>query len=49
MYGIKAILLIRGTDSLTSEIETNNVSKDFYVNKDMFDFSEYSIIQRFTM
>ena len=35
------MLLWTDTDSLACEIETNNVYKDFYINKDMFDFSEY--------
>ena len=40
-YGNKSKLLFTDTDSLTSEIETNNVYKDFYNDKDEFDFSDY--------
>ena len=40
-YGNKSKLLFTDTDSLTYEIETNNVYKDFYNDKDKFDFSDY--------
>ena len=45
-YDHKAKLLLTDTDScikLTNETETNDVKKDFYVNKYIFDFSEYPI------
>ena len=41
MYGNKAKLLFTGTDSLTYEIETEDVYKDFWNDKDMFDNSNY--------
>ena len=34
-------IIITDTDSLTFEIETNNVYSDFYNDKDKFDFSDY--------
>ena len=40
-YGDKAKLLFTDTDSLTYEIETNDVYKDFWNNKDKFDNSDY--------
>ena len=40
-YGNKAKLLFTDTDSLCYEIETNDVYKDFFINKDKFDFSDY--------
>ena len=40
-YGNKSKLLFTDTDSLTYEIETNNVYKDFYNDKDKFDFRDY--------
>ena len=41
MYGNKAKLLFTDTDSLTCEIETEDVYKDFWNDKDMFDNSDY--------
>lgn len=41
-YDKKVILLLTNTDSLAHEFEPNNVCKDFFVNKDIFDFSEHS-------
>ena len=41
-YDKKVILLLTNTDSLAHELETNKVCKDFFVNKDIFDFSEHS-------
>ena len=39
----KVKLLFTDTaDNLVYEIETNDVYEDFYKNKDMFNFSEYS-------
>ena len=37
-----AQLLFTDTDSLTYEIKSDNVYKDFYKWKDLFDFSNYS-------
>ena len=37
-----AELLFADTESLTSEIKSENVYKDFYKWKDLFDFSNYS-------
>ena len=41
-YGDKAKLLFKGTDSLTYEIEADDVYKDFWNDKVMFDNSDYS-------
>ena len=40
-YGSKAQLLFTDTDSLTYEIQTKDVYKDFWKNKDQFDNSDY--------
>ena len=40
-YGKKAKLLFTDTDSLTYEIEANDVYKDFFKDKDKFDNSDY--------
>ena len=40
-YNGKAKLLFTDTDSLTYEIETEDVYKDFWSDKDKFDNSEY--------
>ena len=40
-YNDKANLLFTATDSLTYEIETEDVNKDFWSDKDKFDNSEY--------
>jgi len=40
-YGNKAKLLFTDTDSLTYEIETEDVYQDFWNNKDLFDNSDY--------
>ena len=40
-YGDKAKLLFTDTDSLTYEIETKDVYKDFWNDKDRFDNSDY--------
>ena len=37
-----AKLLLTDTDSLTYEIKSENVYKEFYKWKDLFDFSNYS-------
>ena len=41
-YGNKARLLFTDTDSLTYEIETEDVYQDFWNDKDKFDNSDYS-------
>ena len=40
-YNNKAKLLFKDTDSLTYEIETEDVYKDFWSDKDKFDNSKY--------
>ena len=40
-YNNRARLLFTDTDSLTYEIEAENVYKDFWNDKDMFDNSDY--------
>ena len=40
-YGDKAKLLFTDTDSLTYEIEADDIYKDFFYNKDKFDNSDY--------
>ena len=40
-YGNKSKLLFTDTDSLCYEIEANDVYKDFFNDRDKFDFSEY--------
>ena len=40
-YGNKSKLLFTDTDSLTYEIETEDVYKDFWENRDLFDNSDY--------
>lgn len=40
-YGEKAMLLFTDTDSLTYEIEANDVYRDFWIDKDKFDNSDY--------
>jgi len=40
-YGEKAQLLFTDTDSLTYEIETKDVYKDFWKNKSKFENSDY--------
>ena len=39
-YGDKAKLLFTDTDSLCYEIQTKNIYKDMYDNKEMFDLSD---------
>ena len=41
-YNHCAKLLFIGTDSLVYETETDDVYGDFYENKNLFDFSDYS-------
>ena len=41
-YGDKAQLLFTDTNSLFYEIETSDMYEDFYVDNEIFDFSEYS-------
>lgn len=43
----KSKLLFTDTDSLTFEIEMNDAYEGFYVDKNMFDFSEYSENSKF--
>ena len=40
-YGYGANLLFTDTDCLVYEIERDNVYEDFYVNNNLFDFSDY--------
>ena len=40
-YGNRAKLLLTDTDSLTYEIEAEDIYKDFWNDKDMFDNSDY--------
>ena len=40
-YGDRAKLLFTDTDSLTYEIETDDVCKEFWNDKDVFDNSDY--------
>ena len=40
-YNNKARLLFTDTDSLTYEIETEDVYKDFWNDKNKYDFSDY--------
>ena len=42
-YGNNSRLLVTDTDSLMYESKTEDVYKDFSNNKEMFDFSNYSI------
>ena len=41
-YGEKAKLLFTDTDSLCYEIETEDIYKDMFENKDLYDFSGYT-------
>ena len=41
-YNDKAKLLFTATDSLTYDIETNDVYQDFFHDKNKFDFSDYT-------
>ena len=40
-YGSNAKLLFTDTDSLTYNIRTEDIYKDFWDDKDKFDFSDY--------
>ena len=42
-----AKLLITDTDSLVYEIKTGDVYEDFYLDKDLFDFSDYPLNSNF--
>ena len=42
LYGNNSRLLFTDIDSLMFEIGTENVYKDFSIDKDLFDFSNYS-------
>ena len=46
-YDCGAKLLFADTDSLVYEIETDDVYEDFYEDKSLFDFSNYSKDSRF--
>lgn len=46
-YDNKAKLLFADTDSLTCEIEMNDAYEGFYLDKNIFDFSEYSENSKF--
>ena len=46
-YGDKAKLLFTDTDSLTYEIEAEDVYQDFHNDKEKFDFSEYDKSSKF--
>ena len=48
-YGNKSKLLFANTDSLMSEIETEKVDDGFSKNKEMLDFSNYSVTQNIMM
>ena len=41
-YGSNAKLLFTDTDSLTYNIRTKDIYKDFWADKDKFDFSDYN-------
>ena len=43
----EANLLFTGTDSLIYEIKTEDVYEDFYEDKNLFDFSNYSLNLQF--
>ena len=47
-YKCNARLLFTDTDSLVYEIKKVDVYEDFYQDKDLFDFSEYSLNSRFS-
>ena len=42
-----AYLLFIDTDSLAYDIKTKNVYEDFYQDKNLFDFSDYSLNSKF--
>ena len=46
-YKFSARLLFTDTDSLVYEIKTVDVYEDFYQDKDLFDFNEYSSNSKF--
>ena len=48
-YDNKSKLFFTNTDSLMYEIKTEDVYEDFSGNKEMFDFSNYSISQNAMM
>ena len=41
-YGDKAEMLLTDNNSLMYKIEAENVYEDFYKDKELFDFSDYS-------
>ena len=42
-----AKLLITDTESLVYEIKTGDIYEDFYLDKDLFDFSDYPLNSKF--
>ena len=46
-YGNNSRLLFTDTDSLIFEVKTDDVYEDFSKNKEMFDFSNYSIKSKY--
>ena len=46
-YKFNARLLFTNTDSLFYEIKKVDIYEDFYQDKDLFDFSEYSPSSKF--
>ena len=46
-YGHKSELLFTDTDSLMYEIKTEDVYKNFNSNKEMLDYSQYSIKSKY--
>lgn len=46
-YGQKAKLLFTDTDSLVYHVETDDLYKDMYDNKELFDFSDYAVNNQF--
>ena len=46
-YGNNSTLLFTDSDSLMYEIKTEDIFEDFSNNKEMFDFSNYSVKSKF--
>ena len=46
-YKFDAKLLFNDTDSLVYEIQTKDVYEDLYLDKDLFDFSDYLVKSKF--
>ena len=47
MLNYNARLLFADTDSLVYEIKKKDVYEDFYIDKKLFDFSDYSLDSKF--